>query len=85
MTHHHRFRDDSLFLEEQLDVLDEFEQKLQERQRVPDRRKLPHRALAPAFRVLGALVLAFNVAALVMLGNFVLFNMLIHATFGGAP
>ena len=85
MTHQSRFRSDPVFLEEQLEVLDEFEEMLREKHRVPSRRRLPHRTLAPAFRVLGALVLALNVAVLVLLGNFVIFNMVIHMSFGGAP
>jgi hypothetical protein len=72
-----RIRD--FLLEEQLGAMEEFERTLVERGRVPDRRKLPHRQLGPILRVTGALVLALNVALLVLLGNFIVFNMMIHA------
>ena len=75
---------DSLLLQEQLEAMDEFERMLVQHNRVPDRRRLPHKMMSPAIRVACALLLALNIAALVLLGNYVVFNMMIHASIGGS-
>jgi hypothetical protein len=72
---------EQLLREQQLEAVDEFERFLAQHGKIPDRSKLPHNRVRPALRVLGALALALQVAALVLLANFIIFNRMIHASF----
>lgn len=61
-------------------AIESFQRRLVERGLVPDPSRLPHKRMRLALRVLVALVLALNVAALALLGNFIVFNMMLHVS-----
>lgn len=63
-----------------LRAIESFQRRLVERGLVPDPLRLPHKRMRLALRVLVALVLALNVAALALLGNFIVFNMMLHVS-----
>ena len=66
---------------DRLAAIESFQRRLVEQGLAPDPSRLPHRRVRVALRVLLALVLALNVAVLAMLGNFVVFNMMLHVSF----
>lgn len=66
--------------EDRLAAVESFQRLLVERGLAPDPSRLPHKRMRVPLRVLIGLVLALNVAVLVMLGNFVVFNMMLHVS-----
>lgn len=80
MTDRTHYLQDALNGNEPAAAIESFQRLLVERGLVPDQSHLPHNRSRLALRVLVALVLALNVAALVLLGNFIVFNMMLHVS-----
>ena len=72
---------DEVLREQQYEAVQDFERFLAQNGKIPDRSRLPHNRVRPVLRFLGALALALQVAALVLLANFIIFNRMIHASF----
>lgn len=68
-------------MREQLLAIEEFERLEAQRGEVGDRRRLPLRYAGPVLRVLFAVAIGFNVGMFALLLNFIVFNMIVHATF----
>lgn len=58
-----------------------FERDMARRSAVPDVDRLPHIRARPAFEVIGASLLALGIAGMSLLGNFLIFNKILHWSF----
>jgi hypothetical protein len=58
-----------------------FERDMARRSAVPDIDSLPHIRARPVLEVIGATLLALGVAGMSLLGNFIVFNVILHLTF----
>ena len=59
----------------------EFQRNLARQDLVPDIDGLPHNRIRPVFEIIGAALLALGVAGVSLLGNFIIFNVLLHSSF----
>ena len=59
----------------------EFERELAARKDLPRIDQLPHTRLRPAFELVAAILLALGIAGMSMVGNFLVFNKILHWTF----
>lgn len=57
------------------------ERELARRGSVPDLERLIHTRVRPAFEIIGAILLALGITSMALLGNFLVFNMILHWTF----
>ncbi|MCB1852726.1 MAG: hypothetical protein KDI83_18430 [Gammaproteobacteria bacterium] len=59
----------------------DFERELVNRGAVPDVDKLIHARVRPYFEIIGAILLALGITSMSLLGNFLVFNLILHWTF----
>lgn len=59
----------------------DFERDMARRDAAPDIDRLPHIRARPVFEVIAAALLALGIAGMSLLGNFLVFNEILHWTF----
>jgi len=58
----------------------EFQRDLARRGVTPDTDKLPHNRSRPVFEIIGAALIALGIAGVSLLGNYLIFNVMLHWT-----
>ncbi len=58
-----------------------FERDMARRNAIPDIDRLPHIRARPVFEVIGAVLLALGITGMSLLGNFLIFNEILHWDF----